>query len=148
MVFLQKQLAEINKQIKVEKVQLEKVNINSHETGLSLEKCQKQNKLEVQGNMNSLESSNTLSNSPSVIGSQLDSRNFSPMDDELRKMPDTSFPHEKCQIKIADLKKLLKKKEECIKLWQDKYKSEVSAYQDFITKQNQQIKGCGETIDL
>ena len=120
-------MADVNKQIEAEQVQLEKVNINSPDTGLSHEKCQKQNKLEVQGNMNSLESSNTLSNSLSVTGSDVDLGNFSPMGGNLSK---TSPPHEQYQKQIENLEQMLNKKDEIVTGIQDKYKH----FKEFIRK--------------
>ena len=93
---LQKQLEELNKQIKVENLQLEKAKINSPDIRLSQEKGQQLNKLEVQGDKNSLEGTNTLNNSPSETGSDVESGNFSLRGRNLSK---TNSPCERYQKK-------------------------------------------------
>ena len=81
--------------------------------------------------MNSLESTNTLSNSPSETGSEMDSGIFSPMGRNLSK---TSPPNEWYQKQIENLEQMLKKKDEIVTGIQDKYKHFKEDYQELLEK--------------
>ena len=114
---MQKQLEELNKQIKVENMQSNESKENSPVVGLSQKKCQQIDKVKTQADeKNSLEGITSLSSSLSETCSEADSGISSPRGKNLSK---TIPPYENYKRKMNSLIQTLKDKDETIKLKQD-----------------------------
>merc|ERR1712121_203177 len=132
---MQRELEELNKQIDVEAMQSIESKENSPVVGLSQKKCQQIDKVKTQADeKNSLEGITTLSSSLSETCSEADSGISSPRGKNLSK---TTPPYEIFKRKMDDLIETLHKKDETIKLIQDK-----------ITSKNKLLEGQEKEIKI
>ena len=132
---MQRELEELNKQINVETIQSIESKENSPVVGLSQKKCQQIDKVKTQADeKSSLEGITTLSSSLSETCSEADSGISSPRGKNLSKaIP----PYEIFKRKMDNLIETLHKKDETIKLKQDK-----------ITSQNKLLEGQEKEITI
>ena len=146
---MQRELEELNKQIDVEAMQSIELKENSPVVGLSQKKCHQMDKVKTQADeKSSLEGITTLSSSLSETCSEADSGISSPRGKNLSKaIP----PYENFKRKMDSLIQTLNKRDETIKLKQDKITSQnklLEGQEKEITNQNKLLKGQENEIEI